>query len=160
MIRRIGAVAVIAALFHLTGYAVAADNAAVLPPNDKPSLAQDESFFEGTWGGQWHAFRNPSDTQDITLIIRKGNTAGVFIVDYSWGAPPPSGTGFPPAGSLKTKGREDGNKLVAKWKNKRGDDVELTLKKVEDNKVAARQERSGIIGPKERPYMETYLNRQ
>ena len=160
MIRRIGAVAVIAAFVLLTGHAAAADNAAVLPPNDKPSLAQDKSFFEGTWAGQWHAFRNPSDTQDVTLIIRKGNEEGVFLVDYTRGDPPPTGTGFAPAGSLKAKGMQDGDKLVFRWQNQRGDDVELTLKKVEDNKVAARQERSGAIGPKERPYTETYLNRR
>jgi hypothetical protein len=74
----------------------------------------------------------------------------VFIVDYSWGPPP--------AGGFKTKGREAGDQFVIKWKNKRGVDVERTLKKVEDNKVAARQEKSGVLGPKERPYMETYLN--
>jgi len=159
MIQRIGAVAVLAAFILLTGHAAAADNAAALPPNDKPSLAQGKSFFEGTWVGQWHAFRNVGDTQDVTLIINKGNAEGVFLVDYSWGIPP-SGTGFAPAGSLKTKGREDGDKFVMKWKNKRGNDVELTLRKVEDNKVTARQERSGVTGPNERPYMETILNRQ
>jgi len=160
MIQRIGAVAVIAAFVLLSGHAADADNAAALPPNDKPSFAQDKSFFEGTWVGQWHAFRNPSDTQDVTLIIRKGNEEGVFFVDYTRGDPPPTGTGFSPAGSFKAKGRQDGDKLVFKWKNKSGNDVELTLTKVEDNKVAARQERSGVSDPKQRPYIETYLNRR
>jgi hypothetical protein len=153
MIRRIGAVAVIAAFVLLTGHAAEADIAAALP--------QGKSFFEGTWVGQWHAFRNPSDTQDVTLIIRKGNEEGVFLVDYTRGDPPPTGTGFAPGGSLKAKGRQDGDKLVFRWTNKSGDDFELTLKKVEENKVAARQERmSGSAGPKSRPYVETYLNRQ
>jgi hypothetical protein len=160
MIRRIGAVAVIAAFVLLAGHAAEADNATALPPNDKSSLAQGNSFFEGTWVGQWRAFRNPSDSQDVTLIIRKGDAEGVLFVEYTRGDPPATGTGFPPAGSLKAKGKEDGDKLVFNWQDKSGNDVMLTLTKVEDSKVKARQERTGVIGPKQRPYIETYLNRQ
>jgi len=148
MIRRIGTMAIIAALVLLTGHAAEADNAAALP--------QGKSFFEGTWVGKWQSSRNPGDTKDVTLIINKGNAGGVFLVDFSWG-PPPTGTGFAPAGSLKAEGREEGDKFVIKWKSKSGNDVQLTLKKVEDNKVAARQE---ITDSQKRPIMETYLNRQ
>jgi len=148
MIRRIGTMAIIAAFVLLTGHAAEADNAAALP--------QGKSFFEGTWVGKWQSSRNPGDTKDVTLIINKGNAEGVFLVDFSWGSPP-SGTGFAPAGSLKAEGREEGDKFVIKWKSKSGNDVQLTLKKVEDNKVAARQE---ITDSQKRPIMETYLNRQ
>jgi len=148
MIRRIGTMAIIAALVLLTGHAAEADNATALP--------QDKSFFEGTWIGKWQSNRNPGDTKNVTLIINNGNAGGVFLVDFSWG-PPPTGTGFAPAGSLKAEGREEGDKFVIKWKSKSGDDVRLTLKKVEDNKVAARQE---ITDSQKRPFMETYLNRQ
>ena len=140
--------AIIAALVLLTGHAAEADNAAALP--------QGKSFFEGTWVGKWQSSRNPGDTKDVTLIINKGNAGGVFLVDFSWG-PPPTGTGFAPSGSLKAEGREEGDKFVIKWKSKSGNDVQLTLKKVEDNKVAARQE---ITDSQKRPIMETYLNRQ
>jgi len=148
MIRRIGTMAIIAAFVLLTGHAADADNAAALP--------QGKSFFEGTWVGKWQSSRNPGDTKDVTLIINKGNAGGVFLVDFSWG-PPPTGTGFAPSGSLKAEGREEGDKFVIKWKSKSGNDVQLTLKKVEDNKVAARQE---ITDSQKRPIMETYLNRQ
>ena len=140
--------AIIAALVLLTGHAAEADNAAALP--------QGKSFFEGTWVGKWQSNRNPGDTKNVTLTINKGNAGGVFLVDFSWG-PPPAGTGFAPAGSLKAEGREEGDKFVINWKSKSGDDVRLTLKKVEDNKVAARQE---ITDSQKRPFMETYLNRQ
>jgi len=140
--------AIIAALVLLTGHAAEADNAAALP--------QGKSFFEGTWVGKWQSNRNPGDTKDVTLLINKGNEGGVFLVDFSWG-PPPAGTGFAPAGSLKAEGREEGDKFVINWKSKSGDDVRLTLKKVEDNKVAARQE---ITDSQKRPFMETYLIRQ
>ena len=140
--------AIIAALVLLTGHAAEADNATALP--------QGKSFFEGTWVGKWQSSRNPGDTKDVTLIINKGNAGGVFLVDFSWG-PPPTGTGFAPSGSLKAEGREEGDKFVIKWKSKSGNDVQLTLKKVEDNKVAARQE---ITDSQKRPIMETYLNRQ
>jgi len=148
LIRRIGAMAIIAAFVLMTGHAVEADNATALP--------QGKSFFEGTWVGKWQSVINPGDTKDVTLIINKGNAEGVFLVDFSWG-PPPAGTRFAPAGSLMAEGREKGDKFVIKWKNKRGDDARLTLKKVEDNKVVARQE---ITGSQQRPYMETYLTRQ
>ena len=140
--------AIIAALVLLTGHAAEADNATALP--------QDKSFFKGTWVGKWQSNRNPGDTKNVTLTINKGNAGGVFLVDFSWG-PPPTGTGFAPSGSLKAEGREEGDKFVIKWKSKSGDDVRLTLKKVEDNKVAARQE---ITDSQKRPIMETYLNRQ
>ena len=140
--------AIIAALVLLTGHAAEADNAA--------ALSQGESFFEGTWVGKWQSQRNPGDSKDVTLVINKGNAGGVFLVDFSWG-PPPAGTGFAPAGSLKAEGREEGDKFVINWKSKSGDDVRLTLKKVEDNKVAARQE---ITDSQKRPFMETYLIRQ
>ena len=151
MIRRIGAMAIIAAFVLLTGHTAEADNATALP--------QGKSFFEGTWVGKWQSSRNPGDTKDVTLIINKGNAGGVFLVDFSWG-PPPTGTGFAPAGSLKAEGREEGDKFVIKWKNKSGDYVDLTLKKVEDNKVVARQKMSGFTDSKKRPYTEIYLNRQ
>ena len=140
--------AIIAALVLLTGHTAEADNATALP--------QGKSFFEGTWVGKWQSNRNPGDTKDVTLIINKGNAGGAFLVDFSWG-PPPAGTGFAPAGSLKAEGSEEGDKFVIKWKSKSGADVRLTLKKVEDNKVAARQE---ITDSQKRPFMETYLNRQ
>jgi hypothetical protein len=89
------------------------------------------------------------------------NEEGDFLVDYTRGDPPFTATGFAPAGSFKAKGRQDGDKLVFRWTNKSGDDYELTLKKVDENKVAARQERAyGSADPKKRPYVETYLNRR
>src|SRR5665647_2880924 len=71
MIRRIGAVAVIAAFVLLTGHTAEADNATALP--------QGKSFFEGTWVGKWQSYKNPGDTKDVTLIINKGNAEGVFL---------------------------------------------------------------------------------
>ena len=150
MIRRIGAIAIFAAFVLLTGHTAEADNATALP--------QGKSFFEGTWVGKWQSYKNPGDTKDVTLIINKGN-AEVFLVDFSWGSPP-SGTGFAPAGSLKAEGREEGDKFFIKWKNKSGDYVDLTLKKVEDNKVVARQKMSGFADSQKRPFTEIYLIRQ
>jgi len=71
MIRRIGAVAVIAAFVLLTGHTAEADNATAFP--------QGKSFFEGTWVGKWQSYKNPGDTKDVTLIINKGNAEGVFL---------------------------------------------------------------------------------
>jgi hypothetical protein len=160
MIKKFAAVVLLAAFVPLTGYAAETENAATLPRNDEPSPAQGKSFFEGIWVGEWHAFKNLNLTQDVTLKIRRGDREGVFFVEYSWGPPPAAETGFPPAGSVKTTGREDGDRFIFKWKTKGGNDVEFTLKKIEDNKVAARKEASGSIGSRKRPYLETYLHRQ
>jgi hypothetical protein len=163
MIKKIVAVALVAAFVPLTGYAAEAENSATLPLNDKPSPAQGKSFFEGTWAGEWHAFKDPSLTQDVTLNILKMHREteeGVFLVHYSWGIPP-SGTAFPPAGSVKKTGKEDGDQFILKWKNTYGDVIQITLKKAGENKVAARQERiSGALRGNQRPYMETYLFRK
>lgn len=159
MARWLGAFAVVGALILMTGQAGGADNAAAPAPGDVSSPVQGASFFEGTWRGSWRGFKNPGDAQDVTLRIGKANRQGAFPVHYSWGIPP-AGTGFPPPGSLKTKGREDGDRFVIRWTNKSGNEVELVLKRVEDGKVAARLEKSGVTGPNERPYLETYLNRE
>jgi len=42
--------------------------------------------------------------------------------------------------------------LLSSGKNKSGDYVDLTLKKVEDNKVVARQKMSGFTDSQKRPY--------
>ena len=49
MIRRIDAMAIIAAFVLLTGHTAEADNATALP--------QGTSFFEGTWVGKWQSYK-------------------------------------------------------------------------------------------------------
>jgi len=159
MIRKIAAVALFAALVLPTGYAAGADNAAALPGNDTSSPARGPSYFQGVWVGSWPSFRAAGVSQDVTLKIGRRDGDGGFFVLYSWGFAPP-GTGFPPAGSLKARGREEGDQFIIKWKDRMGRDTQITLKKLEDNKVKARIDKAGPLEANERPFIETYLNRK
>lgn len=149
MVRKVLVSVFLVAVMVVTGHASTSDNATPLP-----------SYFEGVWVGAWAGWRTASATQDVTVKIDRGGKEGVFIVEYSWGFAPP-GSGFPPQpGSLKTKGREEGDQFVFGWRNKEGKDVQVTLKRHESNKVKARIDRSGPARPNERPFSETYLIRQ
>jgi hypothetical protein len=52
------------------------------------------------------------------------------------------------------------DQFVFGWRNKEGRDLQVTLKKHEDNKVKARIDKSGPTRPNERPFNETYLSRK
>ena len=159
MTRKIMLTVLLLAVAAVAGHATNSDNAAPLSGEDKSSLSGAPSYFEGVWVGNWEAYLGQSTTQDVTLKIDKGMMEGVFIVEYSWG-PVQYSTSIVPAGSLKAKGREEGDLLVFKWKNKQGRDFSMTLQKYKDNVIKARVDRSGPMGPGERPYNETYLNRK
>jgi hypothetical protein len=122
--------------------------------------ADAPSYFEGEWAGTWPGWIRPSISQDVTLKITRGEMEGVFLVEYSWGSAP-TGSGFNPfPGTVRTKGREEGDQFIFGWKNKQGRDFQITLKKHEADKAKARLDKSGPTGLKERPYNETYLNRK
>ena len=76
MIRRIGAMAIIAAFVLLTGHSAEADNATALP--------QGKSFFEGTWVGKWQSHENPGDTKLLEFapgtILKTGREGYLLIV--------------------------------------------------------------------------------
>ena len=137
-------------VFALAGVAFAADgdNAAVSP-----------SYFEGVWVGSWSGFYDPGTKQDITVTIEKGGGEGVFRVEYSWGMVQYRNRSTP-AGSLKTRGRQEGDQFFFQWKTKQGDENKITLQKESENKVKARVERGGTLPPGESPTRETYLDRR
>jgi hypothetical protein len=159
MIRKVALSLFLAGILVGTGHAAGIGNA--VPPGEvKGASSISPSYFEGIWVGAWPGYRTASATQDVTVSIARGGREGVFIVDYSWGPAPP-GTGFPTqAGSRKAKGRVEGDEFVFGWKNKEGNDVKVTLKKLEENKVKAMLERSGPSKPGERPFNETTMNRR
>ncbi len=148
-------IAIAAALAH----AAEDDNAGLRPGEKGGAPSGAPSYYEGTWVGAWPAWLGPASSQDVTITIERGAREGVFRVDYSWGATTLR-RGTVPAGSVKAKGREEDDRFVFKWTNKRGNDVEVTLRKDTDDKVKARIEKSGPLPPGERPYNETILKRK
>jgi hypothetical protein len=159
MIRKIISTTLLIAVMTVTGHASNSDNATPLSGESKTSPSGNPSYFEGVWVGSWEAWLGQSTTQDVTLRIDRGGKEGVFIAEYTWGAASFKGRVIPP-GSLKARGREEGDRFIMNWKNKQGRDFEITLQKHKDNVVKARIDRSGPLSPGERPYNETYLNRK
>jgi hypothetical protein len=148
MIRKVFFAVFLVSVLAAAGFAADKDNAAVPP-----------SYFEGIWAGNWSGFYEPGIKQDITLTIEKGGQKGVFRVEYSWGMVQFKNR-TTPAGSLKTKGRQEGDQFFIEWKTKQGDERKITLRKESENKVKARIDRGGTLPPNESPVSETYLDRK
>jgi hypothetical protein len=148
------------AFLPLEGPAAGNDNATALPAGDPSSSSGNPSYFVGDWVGSWPGFKSSSIHQDAAINIRKGKKEGVFLVKYSWEGGP-SESGFPQfPGSIKAKGRQEGDTLVFGWTNKQGREMTITLKKIEENKIMARIEKSGPTGNNERPFNEAIFKRK
>jgi hypothetical protein len=148
MIRKVFSAVFFVSVLATAGFAADKDNAAVPP-----------SYFEGAWAGSWRGFYDPGTKQDITVTIEKGAKEGVFLVDYSWGMVQYRNR-TTPGGSLKSKGRQQGDQFIFEWKTKQGDERKITLQKESENKVKARIDRGGTLPPNESPVSETYLDRK
>ncbi len=140
-------------------HAAEGDNAGLLPAEKGTAPSGAPSYYEGTWVGGWPAWLGPGTAQDVTVKIERGTKEGVFRVEYSWGAVNLRRGSLPP-GSVNTRGREEDGRFVFKFTNKRGNDVEITLRKQTDDTVKARLDKSGPLPPGERPYNETTLTRK
>lgn len=156
----VAALFLLMAFVPLAGYAAGDDKPTSLPAENDSPPSGNPSYFEGVWVGSWPGHRDASKSQDVTVVIRRGKKEGVFPVKYSWGeVTAGSGLSVTP-GSVKAKGKEEGDKFVFGWENKQGREFTVTLKKHEENKVKARLEKSGPLESKERPYYEAILNRK
>jgi len=159
MIQKVISTALFISFVAVTGYAANSDNATPLPGENKSSPSSNPSYFEGFWVGSWPNYSNASASQDVNITIDRGDKEGIFLVTYAWGSVNFANRTVP-AGSIKTKGSEQGDKFFFKWKNKQGRDIDVILQKYKENVVKARYERSGSLERWERPYNETYLNRK
>jgi len=156
----VAALFLLMAFLPLTEYAAGKDNATALPAGDQASPSGNPSYFEGDWVGMWPGFKSSSIYMDAAISIRRGNKEGVFLVEYSWEGGP-SGSGFPKLpGSVKAKGREEGDTLIFAWTNKQGKETTVTLKKHEEGKIKAKLEKSGPTGNNERPFNEAIFKRK
>ena len=156
----VAALFLLVAFLPLAGFAAGEDNATALPAGSQSSTSGNPSYFEGDWAGRWPGFKSASIYQDAAISIRRGKKEGVFLVEYSWEGGP-SGSGFPTLpGSIKAKGREEGDKFVFGWTNKQGREMTMTLQKQEENKIHARLEKSGPTGNNERPFNEAVFKRK
>ncbi len=157
--RRVVLSALFMAVAAVGAYAADNDNAGSLPGEKKGAPSGTPSYFEGVWVGAWPGWQETSAYQDVTVTIERGIKEGVFRVEYSWGASTLR-RGIVPPGSLRAKGREEGDRFLFRWTNKQGSDVEVTLRKHAVDMVKARIEKFGTLGSGERPYNETILKRK
>ena len=159
MVRKLFSAVIMILALSASGYAAESDNAASFPAGTAEKPSGTPSFFEGVWSGGWPNQYTPSSKMNFTLTIGKGGGKGGFDVEYSWEMTQLRNRVVPP-GSLKTKGRQEGDQFFIKWKNKQGDEQTITLRKESENKVKARLDRGGVLPPNESPYYESYLNRK
>lgn len=118
--------------------------------------AGNGKFFQGVWVGEWTGWQDTSIRQEATVEVGSEIREGVFEVKYSWGEAKYIRKTIP-AGKVRTEGRMREDRFYFSWENKKGKTFEMTLRKLDENTVKAREERSGTS---ERPYSETTLKRK
>jgi hypothetical protein len=159
MSRKTISIALFLAFLPFVAWAADSDKSTTAPAGDNPSGQSTGSFFQGVWVGEWSGFVDPQIRQDATVEIGAEVKKGVFKVTYSWGEATYRGKRMWP-GKIKTEGSVKDDQLLFSWKNKMGRTFDMTLKKKSDDKIKARIERSGPLGPMESPYSETILTRK
>ena len=119
---------------------------------EKGAVSITASYFQGSWIGSWR-YSMGGREQDVTITVGKKNPDGTFDTEYSWGSLQGVYSVIT-AGTVKVKGREDGDKFVFEFNNPNDfkiNSIEMT--KYESEKVKAKM--AGVnINP------DGYLNRK
>ncbi len=133
------------------------DNTKPAASDGKSSPGDAASFYQGVWVGKW-----PWGGQgvDITITVGKKNKDGLFGTSYTWGQGRTRTGALIDSGSLKTWGKDQGDKFLIEWKNKQGVQFSITLTKRPEDKVKAVYDTSGSFTATDRSYFETYLTRK
>lgn len=82
---------------------------------EKNAMIVTASYFQGSWVGSWKYMVGQKD-QDVTITVGPRNPDGTFDTNYSWGFLQGwNGANYP--GTVKGKGREDGENFVFEFSN-------------------------------------------
>jgi hypothetical protein len=140
------------AVISSVAYAEKGDNTAPPSAGEKPAVFEKSSYFHGTWVGNWRREDKPG--RHATITVGPKNPDGTFDIEYSWGAGKDK-KGHPlPPGTVKTKGREDGEKLTFEFSDPELlKTLSIVMTKHEDGRVKARLEGAPHI-------LEAYLKRR
>lgn len=102
---------ILMAVISSVAHAEKGDNTAPPSAEQKPAVLNTTSYFQGTWAGNWESETRGGSGREITITVGPKNPDKTFDIEYSWGF----GTnvrGAPIApGTVKAKGKEDGEKL-------------------------------------------------
>ena len=91
------------------------DNSAPVSVEQKPAALKATSYFQGTWVGNWQSESRDGTGRDVTITVGPKNPDGTFDVEYSWGSGFDIKRRHIIPGTVKTKGREEGGKLVCEF---------------------------------------------
>jgi hypothetical protein len=100
------------AVISSVAHAERGDNTAPSSNGQKPAVLTTTSYFEGTWVGNWLSESRDGTGRDVTITVGPKNPDGTFDMEYSWGSGKDIQRNYIMPGTVKGKGREDGEKLV------------------------------------------------
>jgi len=118
-------------------YAEKGDNTAAPSAGEKPAVSTT-SYFQGTWVGNWQSESRDGTGRYVTITVGPKNPDETFDIEYSWGSGEDIKGRHIIPGAVKTKGREEGEKLVFEFNdplNLRINSIVMT--KYEDVKAMA-----------------------
>jgi len=100
------------AVISSVAHAGKGDNAAPPSAEQKPAALETTSYFQGTWVGSWQSESRDGTGRDVTITVGPKNPDETFDIEYSWGSGEDIKGRHILSGTVKTKGRESGGKLV------------------------------------------------
>ena len=124
--------------FSSIAHAGKGDNAAPPSVEQKPAPLKTTSYFQGTWVGNWQSESRDGTGRHVTITVGPKNPDETFDIEYSWGSGEDIKGRHIIPGAVKTKGREEGEKLVFEFNdplNLRINSIVMT--KYEDVKAMA-----------------------
>jgi hypothetical protein len=132
------------AVISSVAYAEKGDNTAPPSIEQKPAFLKTTSYFQGTWVGNWKEKASVT-SRDVTITVGSKNPDGTFDIEYSWGSGQEKKKGRPILpGTVKTKGREDGEKLVFEFSDRVNFGTSsIVMTKYEDARAKAEMEYAG-----------------
>jgi len=124
--------------FSSIAHAGKGDNTAPPSVEQKPAALKTTSYFQGTWVGNWQSESRDGTGRYVTITVGPKNPDETFDIEYSWGSGEDIKGRHIIPGAVKTKGREEGEKLVFEFNdplNLRINSIVMT--KYEDVKAMA-----------------------
>jgi hypothetical protein len=151
------AFALIVVSMSATGFAADVENAKPLVTDGMSTRSDAPSYFEGVWVGKWPWGVNGVE---FTITVGKRNENGMYGTGYSWETGQlRNGRPIAP-GSLKTWGKEQGDKFLIEWKNKEGAKSSITLVKGKEDSVKAIYDTDGPFIGRDMSDRQAYLKRR